>query len=80
MADRYLTERNWSIVERLADFCAARGRTMLELAFSWLVSRPAVASVIAGATRPDQLEQNVRAVEWVLSREEMDEIDRLTAN
>jgi aryl-alcohol dehydrogenase-like predicted oxidoreductase len=80
MADRYLTERNWTIVERLADFCAARGRTMLELAFSWLASRPAVASVIAGATCPDQLEQNVRAIEWVLSREEMDEIDRLTAN
>jgi aryl-alcohol dehydrogenase-like predicted oxidoreductase len=68
MADRYLTERNWEIVERLADFCAARGRTMLELAMSWLASRPAVASIIAGATAPEQLEQNVRAVDWVLTR------------
>jgi len=80
MADRYLTERNWAIVEKLADFCASHGRTMLELAMSWLASRPAVASVIAGATRPEQLEQNVRAVEWAMTREDMDEIDRLTAN
>jgi aryl-alcohol dehydrogenase-like predicted oxidoreductase len=80
MADRYLTERNWGIVERLAAFCAARGKTLLELAFSWLASRPAVASVIAGATSPEQLEDNVRAAGWALSREEMDEIDRLTAD
>jgi aryl-alcohol dehydrogenase-like predicted oxidoreductase len=80
MADRYLTERNWAIVERLADFCAARGRTMLELAMSWLASRPAVSSIIAGATSPEQLEQNVRAVEWALSNEDLTEIDRLTAS
>jgi aryl-alcohol dehydrogenase-like predicted oxidoreductase len=80
MADRYLTERNWEIVERLAAFCEARGKTLLELAFSWLASRPAVASVIAGATSPEQLEDNVRAAGWALSREDMDEIDRLTAN
>jgi aryl-alcohol dehydrogenase-like predicted oxidoreductase len=80
MADRYLTERNWEIVERLAAFCAARGKTLLELAFSWLASRPAVSSIIAGATAPEQLEDNVRAAAWAMSREEMDEVDRLTAN
>ncbi len=80
MADRYLTDRNWAIVEKLADFCASRGRSMLELAMSWLASRPAVSSIIAGATRPEQLEQNVEAVEWAMTREDMDEIDRLTAN
>jgi aryl-alcohol dehydrogenase-like predicted oxidoreductase len=80
MADRYLTERNWEIVERLAQFCEARGRTVLELAMSWLASRPAVSSIIAGATRPDQLEQNVHAVEWTLTSEDLAEIDRLTAN
>ena len=80
MADRYLTERNWAIVEKLAEFCATHGRTMLELAMSWLASRPAVSSIIAGATRPEQLEENVRAVEWALTREEMDEIDCLTSN
>jgi aryl-alcohol dehydrogenase-like predicted oxidoreductase len=80
MADRYLTERNWAVVEKLADFCAARGRSMLELAMSWLASRPAVSSIIAGATRPEQLEENTRAVDWALTREDLTEIDRITAN
>jgi aryl-alcohol dehydrogenase-like predicted oxidoreductase len=80
MADRYLTERNRDIVERLAAFCEARGRTMLELAMSWLASRPAVSSVIAGATQPDQLEQNVRAVGWALTCDDLLEIDRLTTD
>ena len=79
MAERYLTERNWEMVERLADFCAVRGRSMLELAMSWLASRPAVSSIIAGATRPEQLEENVRAVEWALTQADLQEIDRLTA-
>ena len=79
-ADRYLTERNWQMTERLADFCAARGRGLLDLAFSWLLHRPAVASVIAGATSPEQVEANARAASWALSREDMDEIDRLTEN
>jgi aryl-alcohol dehydrogenase-like predicted oxidoreductase len=80
MADRYLTERNWAIVERLASFCEARGKTMLELALSWLAGRPAVASIIAGATRPGQLEVNVRAAGWTLTGEDLQEIDRLTAD
>ena len=79
-ADRRLTERNWAVIERLSDFCGARGHTLLELAMSWLLHRPRVASVIAGATRPDQVEANVKAAGWTLSREDMDEIDRLTAD
>jgi aryl-alcohol dehydrogenase-like predicted oxidoreductase len=79
LAERTLTEANWATVERLADFCEARGHSLLELAFSWLLHRPAVASVIAGATSPAQIEANVRAASWALSREDMDEIDRLTA-
>jgi aryl-alcohol dehydrogenase-like predicted oxidoreductase len=78
-AERYLTEPNWAVVERLGAFCAARGRSLLELAFGWLLHRPGVASVIAGATAPEQVEANVRAAGWRLSREDMDEIDRITA-
>lgn len=78
LADRYLTEANWQVVERLEDFCATRGRSLLELAFSWLAARPTVCSVIAGATRPEQVEQNVRAMDWALTPEEMAEVDRLT--
>jgi aryl-alcohol dehydrogenase-like predicted oxidoreductase len=78
LADRYLTERNWGVSERLGDFAAARGRSILELAFSWLLSRAPVASVIAGATKPEQLEQNVAAGGWTLSPEELAEIDTIT--
>jgi aryl-alcohol dehydrogenase-like predicted oxidoreductase len=78
LADRYLTDRNWAIAEQLGDFVAARGRTMLELAFSWLLSRAPVTSVIAGATRPEQVEQNVKAGTWALTAEELEEIDRIT--
>jgi len=77
LADRYLTEANWRIVERFEDFCARRGRTLLELALSWLAARPTVASVIAGATQPEQVEANIRAVEWNLTPEDLAEIDRL---
>jgi aryl-alcohol dehydrogenase-like predicted oxidoreductase len=77
LADRYLTERNWTMAERLGDFVEGRGRTMLELAFSWLLAQSPVASVIAGATRPEQLEQNVKAGSWVLTTEELAEIDRI---
>lgn len=78
LADRYLTERNWSIAEKLGDFVEARGRTMLDLAFSWLLAQSPVASVIAGATRPEQLEQNVKAGRWVLSADDLSAIDGLT--
>jgi aryl-alcohol dehydrogenase-like predicted oxidoreductase len=79
LADRYLTERNWPIAEQLGDFAQQRGHTLLELAFSWLLAQSPVASVIAGATRPEQLEQNVKAGGWKLSAEELAEIDRITA-
>jgi aryl-alcohol dehydrogenase-like predicted oxidoreductase len=78
LRERYVTPHNEDIVEKLEAFATARGRTMLELAFSWLAQRPQVASVIAGATRPEQIEQNVKAIAWTLNAEEMAEIDRIT--
>ena len=78
MKDRYVTARNEDIVEKLQAFASARGRTVLELAFSWLAQRPQVSSVIAGATRVEQVEQNVKAIGWTLSAEEMAEIDQIT--
>lgn len=77
LANRYLNERNWQISEHLSDYAAAHGRTMLELAFSWLLAQAPVASVIAGATKPEQLEQNVKAGSWKLSSEELSEIHRI---
>jgi aryl-alcohol dehydrogenase-like predicted oxidoreductase len=78
LRDRYVTPRNEAIVEKLQAFTKARGHTMLELAFSWLAARPQVASVIAGATRVEQVEQNVKAISWRLSAEEMTEVDEIT--
>jgi aryl-alcohol dehydrogenase-like predicted oxidoreductase len=77
LADRYLTERNWAVTERLADFVGREGRTLLELAFSWLLTHRDVASVIAGATRPEQLEENVQAGNWKLSSGHLIEIDKI---
>src|SRR6185295_676276 len=78
LKDRYVTPRNEDIVEKLQAFASARGHTMLELAFSWLAARPQVSSVIAGATRVEQVEQNVKAIDWALSAEELAEIDKIT--
>jgi aryl-alcohol dehydrogenase-like predicted oxidoreductase len=78
LAERYLTPANWTIVEALEEFCARRGHGLLELAFSWLEARPAIASVIAGATKPEQVEQNVKAASWALTPDDLAEIDRLT--
>ncbi|WPO43549.1 aldo/keto reductase [Tardiphaga sp. 42S5] len=78
LRDRSATPRNQAIVEKLDAFVKARGHTLLELAFSWLAARPQVSSVIAGATRVEQVEQNVKAAEWKLSAEEMKEIDTIT--
>jgi aryl-alcohol dehydrogenase-like predicted oxidoreductase len=79
LADRYMTESNWAKVERLTVFAEGRGKSLLDLAFGWLAAKPYVSSVIAGATKPEQVEANVRAVEWALSAEDLTEIDRLTA-
>jgi aryl-alcohol dehydrogenase-like predicted oxidoreductase len=78
LRDRYVTPRNEEIVEKLQAFAKERGHTMLELAFSWLAGQRQVASVIAGATRVEQVEQNAKAIGWHLSSEDMAEIDRIT--
>lgn len=72
-----LTEGNLEAVERLIAFAEGRDRTILELAFSWLLARPAVASVIAGATSPEQVRANAAAAGWRLSEEELAEVDAL---
>ena len=76
---RFINDANWPIVERLEAFAEQRGKSLLELAFSWLATRPCVSSIIAGATKPAQLEANVRAADWVLTDEDLREIDRITA-
>jgi aryl-alcohol dehydrogenase-like predicted oxidoreductase len=74
---RFTTDKNVRIAEALKAFAASRGHTLLELAMSWLPLRSQVASVIAGATSPEQVRANAAAVSWQLTREELAEIDRL---
>jgi aryl-alcohol dehydrogenase-like predicted oxidoreductase len=77
-ADRFLTERNWTQLEQLEAFCSKRGRSLLELAFGWLASRAPVSSIIAGATRPEQIDANVKAIGWKLQQDEIAELDQIT--
>jgi aryl-alcohol dehydrogenase-like predicted oxidoreductase len=74
---RFTTDKNVQVAEALKAFAAARHHTLLELAFSWLASRPQVVSVIAGATSPAQVTANAAAVNWSLTKEDLAEIDRL---
>jgi aryl-alcohol dehydrogenase-like predicted oxidoreductase len=75
---RFTSDENVRIAEALKAFAAARSRTLLDLAISWLASRPQVASVIAGATSPEQVHANAAAVTWSFAPDEIVEIDRLT--
>ncbi len=70
---------HWDTIERLAAFAEARGHTLLELAMSWLACKPLTASIITGATRPEQVAANAGAVGWKLSEDEMAAVDKLAA-
>ena len=75
----YLTDENFDIVDNLNEFAHKTGHSILELAFGWMASRPTTASIIAGATKPEQIDANVAAVNWVLSQSEIDEVDKISA-
>ncbi len=74
---RITSDRNWDIVERLDAWAVEHDHTLLDLAFAWLASKPFVGSVIAGATKPEQVEANVAAGDWRLTPEEMAEVDAI---
>jgi aryl-alcohol dehydrogenase-like predicted oxidoreductase len=76
---RLLSEQNLGAVEALIQFAESRDRTILELAFSWLLRQPTVASVIAGATKGEQVRANVAAASWQLTDADLAEIDRIVA-
>jgi aryl-alcohol dehydrogenase-like predicted oxidoreductase len=78
-AASFITERNWRLLAALEAFASTRGRSLTELAFAWLLRERAVASVIAGATSPEQVDENVRAAAWTPTAEEIAEMDRITA-
>jgi len=75
--NKLLTEENLDKVEALIEFAESRGRTLLELSFSWLLAHRVVASVIAGATSAEQVRNNAAAADWNLTAADLEEIDSL---
>ncbi len=78
MGDKLLTEENLDLVERLIAFSESRDHPILDLAFSWLLAQSPVASVIAGATKPEQVRANVAAAGWQLTDDDLAEVDAIT--
>jgi aryl-alcohol dehydrogenase-like predicted oxidoreductase len=76
---RWLTEQNLALVEDLIKFSESCGHTILELAFAWLLAKPSVASVIAGAMTPEQIHANANAASWQLTSADLAEIDAILA-
>lgn len=77
-AEEVLTDRNWTIAEKVADYAAARGHSLLEAAIGWLASQDHVPSVIAGATTAEQVAQNAAAADWRMTAEEIADINALS--
>jgi len=77
---RFMTDENVAIVEELIAFVEGRGHTLLDLAFSWLLSRRPVASVIAGAMNAEQVKANADAAAWELTTAELKELDGILAS
>jgi aryl-alcohol dehydrogenase-like predicted oxidoreductase len=76
-ASRFITDERLGRVEALSAFAGSRGHSILELAISWLLARRVVASVITGATKPEQIRANVQAARWQLTAGDLMEIDRI---
>jgi aryl-alcohol dehydrogenase-like predicted oxidoreductase len=67
----------WEALDRFGAFCRERGVAEIDVAFSWLLSRPEVTSVIAGATRPEQVRRNAEAWSWTPTAEDLAELDQI---
>jgi len=74
-----LSDKNFDKVEKLTDWAEARGHTILELAFAWLLGHEVVSSVIAGATSAEQVKTNAATAAWALTPEEVEEVGKLIA-
>jgi aryl-alcohol dehydrogenase-like predicted oxidoreductase len=76
---RLLSDRTFDRVEALEAYARERGHTLLELAFGWLLAQPAVATVIAGAAKPDQAALNGKSGNWRMTAKERDEVTAIVA-
>jgi aryl-alcohol dehydrogenase-like predicted oxidoreductase len=72
-----ITDENWERLEKFDSFAKARGHKVGDLAIAWLLSHPWVSTVIAGVTRPEQLDANVVSANWKLTPEEVAEVEKI---
>ena len=73
------TEENFDLIEKLDSFSSKREKTVLDLAFAWLLARDEISSVIAGATSAEQVVSNAATAEFVLTKEEYNEVSSILA-
>lgn len=76
---KVFTEENLALVDALRQFAESRGHTLLELAMSWLASKPVIASIIAGAKTPEQVKANASSVDWRLTEADLATVDGILA-
>ncbi|MGO2240751.1 MAG: aldo/keto reductase [Halomonas sp.] len=72
------TERNFDVVDVVRDVAQEIGRSMAEVALAWVVNRPGVSSVLVGASRVDQLSQNIAALDIKLTPEQQERLDQVS--
>jgi aryl-alcohol dehydrogenase-like predicted oxidoreductase len=75
MGEDYLSDRNFDILDKLEAFAREQNHTMGDLAIAWLLSHPWVSSVIAGASKPEQIDANLKGTGWILTPEQMAQLD-----
>jgi aryl-alcohol dehydrogenase-like predicted oxidoreductase len=73
----YMTEANYTKIEKLEAWAVEHDHTLGDLTHAWLLAQPSVCSVISGATKLEQIQANVKAVDWVLSAEEVKAVNEL---
>ncbi len=79
LADVFVNDKNMELVYKLDDFCTKQGLNMLDVAFAWLLAKPYITSVIAGAVKTDQIDANAKATDFKLSASDLAELDKITA-
>jgi aryl-alcohol dehydrogenase-like predicted oxidoreductase len=76
---KYMTDDNYTIVEKLTEWAEEREHTMAELAHAWLLAQPQVCSVISGLTKLEHMEANAKAGDWLLTPDEVEAINAVLA-
>jgi aryl-alcohol dehydrogenase-like predicted oxidoreductase len=77
-AGQMLSDANFAVLEKLEQHARGAGHSMVDLATSWLVAQPEVSSVISGATKPEQVSENIKACGWKMTPDDLDAIDKIT--